>query len=331
MGLHLKAIEKSKAQKIISKIESGNFDENDVDNLYMRLRAYSRNHHVFREIADFVAHNDERNKGIANNSLEAFYFSIKYFNEFISPKPQLNIFEPFPLYVKKLMKYQVDKCKESDLKTKFNVSKLRLKSRIDTLFTEDKKTQTAVLKKPNISENNFKTIQHLLGFIGSHPAFDQSSIIKSILDVISDCKLKVCEDDFINQQQRITLCILLLIHDAKFKFGGGKQGYCTLSCEKTELPYGVKYVDPEGNPVEDTQTFGNLQINGHVVVDKDGRDLQVCYPLMSTDLEAVSWCEDNLFVIEPLSQEYSQHLYKKIKFDGDLVFSESGKVGVINA
>jgi hypothetical protein len=327
----LKAIERAKAQKIISKIESGHFDENDVDNLFMRLRAYSKQNHIFREIADFVAHNDQRNKGIANNSLEAFYFSIKYFNEFISPKSNLNIFSPFPLYVKRLMKYQVDKCKEIDLKTKFNVNKTRMKSRIDTLFSENKKTNTAVLKKPKISENNFKAIQHLLGFIGSHPAFDQASIIESILNVISECDLIFNKEDFSQQEEQITLCILLLIHDSEFKFAGELPGSCKLSSEQTSLPYGVKYIDSDGNPVKNEQTFGNLQIHGHVALDKDGKELRVCYPLMSTELEAEKWCDESLFIIEPLSEEHSQHICKKIKFDGDLVFTASGKIGVVNA
>ncbi|MDH5356168.1 MAG: hypothetical protein OEY09_17130 [Gammaproteobacteria bacterium] len=100
----MKPIEKAKAQKLLVKLESGNFDENDIDNLFMRLRAYSHGNRIFREVADFVAHNDERNKGVATESLEAFYLSFKYFLEYISPKKSLDIGSSFPLYVKKLMR-----------------------------------------------------------------------------------------------------------------------------------------------------------------------------------------------------------------------------------
>ena len=65
----MKFIEKTKVQKIVEKIESGHFDENDIDNIFMKLRAYSKNFWVFREIADFVAHNDERDRGLVNQAL----------------------------------------------------------------------------------------------------------------------------------------------------------------------------------------------------------------------------------------------------------------------
>lgn len=45
----MKSIEKGKVQKIVDKIQSGNFDENDIDNIFMKLRAYSANFNVFRD------------------------------------------------------------------------------------------------------------------------------------------------------------------------------------------------------------------------------------------------------------------------------------------
>ena len=87
----MKPIEKAKAQKLVLKLESGDFDENDIDNIFMRLRAYSHGNRIFHEIADFVAHNDKRDKGVSAESLEAFYLSIKYFLEYVSPKKTLDI------------------------------------------------------------------------------------------------------------------------------------------------------------------------------------------------------------------------------------------------
>ncbi|MEI8654298.1 hypothetical protein P4S57_17195 [Pseudoalteromonas sp. Hal273] len=135
----MKGIEKSKAQKLILKIEKGQFDENDIDSLFMRMRAYSNKMPVFREIADFVAHNDQRDRGLANQSLETMYLRMKYFLEYNSPKKSLDISSPFPLWIKKLMVLQVNKFKESVLKEKFNVTQQRLKSRIENAFKDDKK------------------------------------------------------------------------------------------------------------------------------------------------------------------------------------------------
>ncbi len=123
---------------MVEKIESVVFDENDIDNLFMRLRAFSLGHNVFREIADFVAHNTTRDRGLTNQSLEAFYLNMRYFCEYVSPGVALDISTPFPIYVKRLMKYQVDRCNEQVLRAQFKVTRRRLKERIDSLFREDK-------------------------------------------------------------------------------------------------------------------------------------------------------------------------------------------------
>ena len=139
--------DKLKAQKTIDDIAKGDFDERDIDSLFMGLRAHSFNNEVLREIADFVAHNILRNKGLTNQSLEAFYLSFKYFSEYMTHQKSLDITSPFPIYIKKLMKYQIYKCDENLLREKFNVTQERLKSRIDNLFKDNKKEK----RKNNIA------------------------------------------------------------------------------------------------------------------------------------------------------------------------------------
>lgn len=326
----MKPIEKAKAQKLVLKLESGNFDENDIDNIFMRLRAYSHGNRIFREIADFVAHNDERNQGISVESLEAFYLSFKYFLEYVSPKKSLDIGSPFPLYVKKLMKYQIDKCKDADLKEKFNVTKQRLKSRVDSIFSEDKKNKKAFMKKPKISDDTIGALQHILGFIGSHPAFDQEQVILELLAVIKVNKLHVNEAELLKHSDKIAACVALLLHDATFEYGGHKQGFCKISCEKTSISYNQKFVDKDGKPSEHKESFGNIQVQGHVVLEKDGKDLTVCYPLMTTNLSVEDWCDDDMLVIEPITEDHPNYLHRKVIFDQDLCFTEGGKIGVIH-
>jgi hypothetical protein len=45
------------------KIKSGAFRPIDVNSLLIGLRPYSKDFPIVREMADFVAHNDERVKG----------------------------------------------------------------------------------------------------------------------------------------------------------------------------------------------------------------------------------------------------------------------------
>jgi hypothetical protein len=184
----MKGIEKNKAQKLIDKIQCGQFDENDIDNLLMRLRAYSSGFPIFREIADFVAHNDQRDRGVINQSLETMYLRMKFFLEYNSPKKSLDLSKPFPSWIKRLMKYQVDKCNEKDLIQKFNVRKERLKSRIDNGFKDNKSTNTTSLKDGKLSQDTVSAIQHVMSFISGNATFTQTEFIADFCKVIEENK-----------------------------------------------------------------------------------------------------------------------------------------------
>lgn len=325
----MKPLEKVKAQKTLRKIETGDFNENDIDSIFMALRAYSHGNKVFREVADFVAHNDKRNKGLTTESLEALYFSFKYFNDYVSPKNPLDITAPFPLYIKKLMKYQVDKCDETYLKNNFNMTRQRFKSRIDNIFSEDKKKHLAFLKKPEIPRNILDVMNYVMGFIFSRPAFDQDQVISGLLDVIQINKLDVNIAKILEYSDKITICVMLLLHNTKFEYGILNQGYCKISCENPSIPYNQVFIDKDGNPIEHKDSFGSLQVLGYVELDSDGKPLVACYPLMTTNISAEKWCDEDMVTIEQIGEHSPDYLYRKIMFDSHLYFNDSEKIGII--
>ena len=105
-------------------------------------------------MADFVAHNDSRDRGLANQALEAMYLSMRVFLEYNSPKKTLDLSQPFPLWVKRLMIFQVERCEEEVLKDRVNVTASRLKSRIDNSFKIDKKAKRATIFRSERSHFN---------------------------------------------------------------------------------------------------------------------------------------------------------------------------------
>lgn len=322
----INGIAKQKAQKVISRIESAEFDEIDVDTLLMQLRAFSNDKILFREVADFVAHNDERKQGVANDSLDAFYLSMKFFVEYASENKLLNIYKPFPLYIKKLMIFQIDKCKAIDLKSKFSTTKEKLTCNIKSLFEESKKNNTAVLRQQKISKKNLKSIEFLLSFIGSKPAFTQEVLLDEILQVIRENGLTFDENKFFEQGDKIVLYILMLLHNTQYNFNGYKQGYSKLACENTSIPYNINLVNKDGNSVSHEWTFGHLNINGNVVIEKDGKDLTISYPLVSTNLLVEDWCDESLFIIKSLDNEQNSILHKVIDLDHQLSYGRNGKL-----
>lgn len=322
----MKSLEKTKAQKIINRIQTGIFDENDVDNLFMRLRASSYKNIIFREIADFVAHNDKRDRGLTNQSLEAMYYSIKYFLEYTSPNISLDIAKPFPIWIKKLIKYQVDKIDEEKLREKFSVGKGRLKIRIDKGFKDNKQTNKTLLKKDKLSMETLHAIQYVMSFIISKEAFSQMDLINQIIDVLYQNNISFDKDKILAQADKITLCVLLLLHNSKFDYKGHKLAYCTISPEKESVSHNTNFIDQDGNEIDIDESFGNLQALGNVVLNKNGQDLTIAYPIMSTELDVEKWCSETLFKIEPLGETNSNYLCKRLKLGKDLVLSENFKL-----
>ncbi len=322
----MKPIEKAKAQKLINKIQSGQFDENDIDNLFMRLREYSQGFLVFREIADFIAHPKERNQGMINKSLEGFYLSMKFFILYNSANQKLDIFNPFPLWIKTLMLYKVDRCDENILIEKYNVRKARLKIRIGKGFKDNKKNKTTSIVEGKLSQETLEAISFVMSFIYGNSTFTQEQLIDEVIGVIKQNKLNYVYDDFIKHSNCLVLSTLLLLHNATFNFKGYKAGYCQIHPEKESISYKNKFVDVDGNPVEIEQSFGKLCVYGSVILNKDGQDLTVSHTIMSTNLDVEKWCDDSLFEIEPLTDKTPDYLVKRIKFKDNLSMSKSCKL-----
>lgn len=327
----MKPVEKNKAQKLVKKVESGHFDENDIDSLFMKLRAYSAGFSVFREVADFVAHNDKRDRGLANQSLETMYLRMKYFLEYNSPKKTLDLSSPFPIWIKKLMKLQVLKCDEADLRKKFNVTRQRLVSRIDSAFKEDKRNKVVSYKQGKLSEATFNAIQHVMSFISGNASFGQDEIMDELISVLKKNQLEFDESVLRELSDKITVCILLLFHHSEFDFKGYKPGQCKISSEKESISHNVKFVDSEGNEVEHEESFGNLSVNGTITLDKDGKDLSIAHTIIATNLSSEVWCSDGLFHIEPFSDEIPNHMCKRLKLDVDLCLNEEFKLSDVSA
>jgi hypothetical protein len=328
---YMKPVERNKVQKLVSKIETGSFDENDIDGLFMKLRAYSAGFPVFREIADFVAHNDIRDRGVANQSLETMYLRMKFFLEYNSPKKNLDLGTPFPLWIMHLMKYQVEKTEESVLREKFNVTRKRLLSRIDNGFKVDKKNKVAIFREGKLSEQTFEAIQHVMSFISGKPAFSQSDLVNELIGVMNKNSLDFDEHIIQTQADKLTICTLLLFHHAEFDYKGFKPGLCKISSEKESISHNTRFVDSEGNEVEHHESYGNLSIKGCVTLESDGKELSVAHDVMSTDLNVEEWCTDSLFHIEPMSEQAPDYMCKRLKLDVDLALNEDFKLTAVRA
>ncbi|MBH3444870.1 hypothetical protein I5L59_14935 [Pseudomonas moraviensis] len=280
----MKASERIKAQKVIDKIQSGDFDENDIDNIFMRLRAYSAGYRVFREVADFVAHNDVRNQGLLIDSLDNMYLSFRYFLDYATPDAQgLDVSKPIPIYIKKLMKYQVDKCKPEELRKKFNVTPEKLKSRIDTYFKDDRKSHTTQLQLHKLGKDGFASFQYLVSFIVSHPAFTGDQLLDDLLDVLRANKLSFDVQAIVSQKPTILLCLILLMHEAQFKLANDATAECRVAIDQDSI------LEKNGQKAEMIQVMGTVRLHR-----PDGHPIQVMYPIFQSGLRAADYFDATL-------------------------------------
>lgn len=324
---------KKRAQKILAKIETGNFDENDIYNILMTLREYSKKeeHPIFREIADFVAHNDERDKGIIVEHVEKMYLKHRYSLDYTLKNKTLNIIHPFPIYVKKLIENLIDECNEAELKKNCNMSKQLLKSRINTLFHEDKENKTLSMKEQKTDDNALKIVNALNYLINlmhlrhnpNESIFNQDQLIVEFIKVLKANDLEVKDNEVIKYADKITVCIILLLHFTKFKMKGFKSAFCLISHENNFISYDQR--------VNDKEPLGNLFISVVIQLDWDGNDYLFAYNVITTNASAKDWCNEDLFFNDRVNENDPNILRKMMVTDKFFHFTENGKIGIISS
>ena len=233
-----------------------------------------------------------RDRGIINTSLQAMYYNFKLLADYVMQKKLVDISKPFPIWIKHLVKYRVDQIDERKLKKGFNLSRKTLKSRIETGFKDDKATKTTVMKEGGISRETITAIDYLLSHMEIKYVFKQNEIIDEIIKVLKLNKIEFNEHNFRKQSDKITLCILLLLHNSVFEIQDYQNGICRISAEQSMIPFNYDFRFPAEEQIPSNKAFGNLNIHGYLIVKVDGSDMTFAYPIISTNLSVADWCDN---------------------------------------
>ncbi len=302
----------------------GLFDENDVDGMLMRLRAFTSNRMIL-ELANFVAHNDMRDKGVATDALEAIYLNLKFLTTYGRDKPQLKIDEPFPAYVVKLFNYQVERASSALLKSEHNTSKKQVLAQIKSAFSIDTKNKLAV-PTGKITTSQARLFSYLVSFLEVRPPFNQREIFLGFLEALTQNKLSFQQDILEDQADKIIACVLLLLHQTKFRFDSDQVGACYLVSKvrfvkAQDIPVGI-------DPDELLSRFEGLGIQAEIPLPNAGTNNKAVFSLMDTELQAKDWCANNLLVSGKLDLHSTEdcvglHFGDGLHMDGDSKFSTS--------
>ncbi|WP_237859461.1 hypothetical protein [Pseudomonas sp. PGPR81] len=316
MAIPLK--ERVKLDQIIGRIQSGKFDANDVDNLLIKLRPYAERNSVFFEVANYVAHSDARDRGLAQQSISAFVDSIRFFTEYTAARRQLEIDEPFPSYVYRLFLSQALLVDEHELKARHRMSRSSLIKKIESNFTLDKKKGTCSIKGKFGVELR-EALSYVVGFIHSRPAFHVQDFHRGLLDLMGVQGVVFDEGAWSAQADKISLAVLCLVSNTEYVLPGGESAHCELSTENHfRLISGMRRL-PTGAVTSEPTSFGTLTIIGKAELTGDSRGtLKVAFPLITTDLDPRDHCDHRLFSSGPAPESWGDCEAEIIDFARDM-------------
>lgn len=312
MALPLKEL--LKLQPIIERIQEGRFDENDVDNMLMRLRAYAGPRKIFVELANYVAHNDARDRGLAHGRITAFSDSMTFFRNYSAKQRPLVLEGPFPLYVYRLLKSQTELVDEAELQRKYRVSKSSLLKKIESNFVLDKKAGTCSVRSKKAGAELLGALSLVLGFISAVPAFHIREFHDELKDLLHSHRVRFDEALWEAQADRMTLALLCLVSYTEFKLPEGGSASCSLASESS---FRVPFRTPDGQVQFSPESFGKLQVRAHVVVVSEGEaPVRVGFTLIETDLEAAEHCHRSLLRVEQSGPDGNQHPMEVLDLEG---------------
>lgn len=324
MSIPLKDI--VKIEPLIRRIESGLFDANDIDSLLIKLRPYARGRRVFREIADFLAHADSRNKGVTCESMTGFADTMRFFVEYVGPHQALDISKPFPAYVYRLFRSQAVMAGEAELRQRFRVSHQSLLKKIESNFKIDKASRLCSLRPNKDGKEFLATLQFVTGFIHSKPAFDISEFHAQLRELLTEENIGLDDTKFIAQTNQISLALLCLISGTEFVLPDGGVAKCLLSTEHHFRILEGQRKTPIGDVTSEPSRFGALQISGSVQVINHGREMTVDYPVITTKLNPHDHCHTDLFEVFSEENEFGRYQAEFINLAADMALTPQFKL-----
>lgn len=325
MTLPLK--DRAKLGQIVERIQAGSFDENDVDNLLVKLRPYAGKHAVFLEVAHFVAHPDARDRGLAQQSITAFVDSIQYFQEYVAEKRPLNLSEPFPAYIHRLLVSQVRLSDERRLKAEYKMGHRTLIKKIEANFSIDKKAGTCSLRSEKGGTELLAVLQFVMSFIHSRAAFHIRDFHQELQAVMREQGVTFDDVAWSRQTDRVSLAVLCLISNTAFVLANGGSARCKVETEnhfrilsgQRRLPTGISSSEPT--------TFGRLMIMAEATVNSRLKGpLRIGFPLIETDLDPHEHCDTTLFAQDQAPEDWGSCEVEVINFAKDMSLSGDFKL-----
>jgi hypothetical protein len=278
----IKGTEKQKVFEIIKKISENCFDYNEIDLLFLRLREHVEKESIFHELANFVAHNEIRKRGLINNSLNSLYYKINILFDTTKKDYNFDITKPFNKNILSIVKHQSRIIEEYFMYSQFSFSKYEFQNVLENAFFIDKNGMA--IKRYDLPDNFIELFIYFINTIGTVPDYTQNEIIKEIINVLNNNNFEFDEKIICQNSNKIMLSILLLLHRTKY------------TIDTKNIVYTHVYYNAE----DISEKYMGLYAE---VFHPNYNEISFGYPIIATNLKLNEWCDYSILsqLINPKS------------------------------
>lgn len=215
----------TKVKEKISKIQSNNFEIDDVEILLINIREFARQngYDLLLEFCDFVAHPD-RKKGIIYEQFDISYSKFKYMPTKKGDQLDYNCMNKVVfdlLFIK-----GVDQLEDEFLIKNCGKNSEQLKNHITTNLVE--KSGSVYKIKNETTKNELKEIQHLTNQITQKHILTENSLFNEIKTCVSELSKSIDfqydEISFTKSKNNLTFCFLEIIQRCNIELHDGQKG-----------------------------------------------------------------------------------------------------------
>lgn len=309
----MKHFDKVKTQNLVDKIESSEFSPGDVDALLIKLRPHYQGKKLFLEITHFVAHPETRDKGYIHGYLEKLTLFHKFMTMYATGRNALDLYEPFPAWIKRLLLRQAEYSDPKNILNRIGISKERLLDLLKKSIEVDSKTKSAFIQLHKMKNQLFESINFLLGSFSVDVVYTQDLFLDDLIQVLSASKLKVNEELIRAQADKLTISLIMLIHQSEFEFSDNLNGRCEIAVRQ-KSSNDEMILERRNDKLELLTDFEPISMMA-ILPDGDNFGRSLIVPIIETSLKAEIWCAPNLFEYIPIPAEPETIYFKKFKLD----------------
>ena len=197
---------KSRARRVIE----GRFTGSDLDRLYLGLREDAKNAFCFRDIGDFIAHRDERGRGITTETGRDVYTSVSVWSM------KLRGLEPSLADVKRAGEANLRLMSDEQIKASFDCGR-------QTATTRLGKALAKIERGSELKASEREALNKLGNRFVWRPAFDAHRLCAEFGSVLAEQQLiKASETSILaHHQANLSLHALAAMHGSRIVVGDG--------------------------------------------------------------------------------------------------------------